>query len=166
VQFVDAAIRVPAPRKFKTVVTSSAGYPLDKSYYRTLKLIVTPMDILAPGGTLIIASECSEGIGSDEFRAAQRRLIELGPDKFLATLTAKSLADVDEWQTEMQLKPMRVGRISLYTSGLSDEERALTGVETVADLDETIARSIALADDPWVAVIPEGPYVVPYFRAG
>jgi lactate racemase len=60
---------------------------------------------------------------------------------------------------------MRVGRISLYTSGLSDEERALTGGETVVDLDETIARSIALAD-PCVAVIPEGPYVVPYFRAG
>jgi nickel-dependent lactate racemase len=166
VQFVDAAIRVPAPRKFKTVVTSSAGYPLDKTYYQTIKGMVTPMDILAPGGTLIIASECSEGFGSDEFRSAQRRLIELGPDKFLATLTAKSLADVDEWQPEMQLKPMRVGRISLYTSGLSDEERALTGVETVANLDETIARSIALAEDPCVAVIPEGPYVVPYFRAG
>ena len=125
VEFVDGAIRVPTPRRFKTVVTSSAGYPLDKTYYQTIKGMVTPMDILEPGGALIIASECSEGFGSKEFRAAQRRLIELGPDKFLATLTAKSLADVDEWQTEMQLKPMRVGRISLYTSGLSDEERAL-----------------------------------------
>ena len=120
VEFVDGAIRVPTQRKFKTVVTSSAGYPLDKTYYQTIKGMVTPMDILAPGGTLIIASECSEGFGSKEFRAAQRRLMELGPDKFLATLTAKSLADVDEWQTEMQLKPMRVGRISLYTSGLSE----------------------------------------------
>jgi nickel-dependent lactate racemase len=165
VQFVDAAIRVPTPRKFRTVVTSSAGYPLDKTYYQTIKGMVTPMDILEPGGSLIIASACSEGFGSEEFRAAQRRLIELGPDKFLATLTAKSLADVDEWQTEMQLKPMRVGRISLYTSGLSDEDRALTGVETIANLDETIARSIALAEDPCVAVIPEGPYVVPYFHA-
>jgi nickel-dependent lactate racemase len=165
VQFVDAAIRVPTPRKFRTVVTSSAGYPLDKTYYQTIKAMVTPMDILEPGGSLIIASACSEGFGSEEFRAAQRRLIELGPDKFLATLTAKSLADVDEWQTEMQLKPMRVGRISLYTSGLSDEDRALTGVETIANLDETIARSIALAEDPCVAVIPEGPYVVPYFHA-
>src|SRR5271170_4603827 len=137
VEFVNGAIRVPARRRFKTVVTSSAGYPLDKTYYQTIKGMVTPMDILAPGGTLIIASECSEGFGSNEFRAAQRRLIELGPDKFLATLTAKSLADVDEWQTEMQLKPMRVGRIALYTSGLSDEERALTGVEMIANLDET-----------------------------
>src|SRR5580698_8561744 len=165
VEFVNGAIRVPTSRKFKTVVTSSAGYPPDKTYYQTIKGMVTPMDILEPGGSLIIASACSEGFGSEEFRVAQRRLIELGPDKFLATLTAKSLADVDEWQTEMQLKPMRVGRISLYTSGLSDEERALTGVETVANLDETIARSIALAGDPCVAVIPEGPYVVPYHAA-
>src|SRR5665811_529248 len=126
----------------------------DRTYYQTIKGMVTPMDILAPGGTLIIASECSEGFGSSEFRAAQRRLIELGPDKFLATLTATTLADVDEWQTEMQLKPMRVGRIALYTSGLSEEERALTGVEAIGDLDEAIARSIAHAQDPCVAVIP------------
>src|SRR6202030_4383352 len=111
VQFVDAAIRVPTPRKFRTVVTSSAGYPLDKTYYQTIKGMVTPLEILEPGGTLIIASACSEGFGPEEFRAAQRRLIDLVPHKFLATLTAKSLADVDEWQTEMQLKSMRVGRI-------------------------------------------------------
>jgi lactate racemase len=166
VDFVTGAIRVPARRKFKTVVTSSAGYPLDKTYYQTIKGMVTPMDILEPGGSLIVASECSEGFGSKEFRAAQRRLIELGPDRFLATLTAKSLADVDEWQTEMQLKPMRVGRISLYTTGLAGEDRALTGVEMIADLDEAIARSVARAGDPSVAVIPEGPYVVPFYDAG
>jgi hypothetical protein len=44
-------------------------------------------------------------------------------------------------------------------------ERALTGVEAIADLDEAVARSIALAGDPYVAVIPEGPYVVPYYEA-
>ena len=61
---------------------------------------------------------------------------------------------------------MRVGRISLYTTGLSGEDRALTGVEMIADLDEAIARSIARAGDPSVAVIPEGPYVVPFYEAG
>jgi nickel-dependent lactate racemase len=166
VEFVNGAIHVPTQRRFKTVVTSAAGYPLDKTYYQTIKGMVTPMDIVEPGGTLIIASECSEGFGSKEFRAAQRRLVELGPDKFLATLTAKSMADVDEWQTEMQLKPMRLGRISLFTSGLSEVERALTGVEMIVDLDEAIAVSIARAEDPSVAVIPEGPYVVPYYDAG
>jgi nickel-dependent lactate racemase len=166
VDFVSGATRVPVPRKFKTVVTSSAGYPLDKTYYQTIKGMVTPLDILEPGGTLIIASECSEGFGSPEFRDAQTRLVELGPDRFLATLTAKTLAEIDEWQTEMQLKSLRLGRVELYTSGLDAAERAITGTALVGDLESAIAASIARSNDPAVAVIPEGPYVIPYHAAG
>ena len=33
----------------------------------------------------------------------------------------------------------------------------------IANVDEAVARSIARANDPSVVVIPEGPYVVPYF---
>jgi len=161
VDFVAASTTVPVSRRFATVVTSSAGYPLDKTYYQTVKGMVTPLDILAPGGTLIIASECSEGLGSAEFRASQARLVQLGPERFLATLTAKSLAEIDEWQTEMQLKPMRLGRVQLYTTGLDAEERRLTGVDLVDSVDAAVAASIAGHADPAVAVIPEGPYVVP-----
>jgi nickel-dependent lactate racemase len=163
VDFVSEATHVPMDRKFSTVVTSSAGYPLDKTYYQTIKGMVTPLDILKPGGTLIIASECSEGFGSAEFREAQARLVELGPERFLATLTAKSLAEVDEWQTEMQLKPMRLGRVELYTTGLSGDDRKLTGVDMIDDLAHAVERSIARSGDAHVAIIPEGPYVVPRY---
>ncbi len=64
----------------------------------------------------------------------------------------------------MQLKPMRVGRIQLYTTGLDAEERRVTGVELVHSLDQAIADSVARHGDPAVAVIPEGPYVVPVYR--
>jgi nickel-dependent lactate racemase len=161
VDFVAQATQIRLPRKFKTVVTSSAGYPLDKTYYQTVKCMVTPLGILAPGGTLIVASECSEGFGSREFREAQTKLVTLGPDRFLATLTAKTLADVDEWQTEMQLKPMRVGAIQLFTPGLNQEEKRITGVEIVESVEHAIEASIARHGDNAVAVIPEGPYVVP-----
>lgn len=165
VDFVSDATRIGMPRKYGTVVTSSAGYPLDKTYYQTIKGMVTPLDILKPGGTLIMVSECSEGFGSHEFREAQARLVALGPERFLATLTAKSLAEIDEWQTEMQLKPMRVGRIELYTTGLLGEDRALTGVTMIGDLTNAIAQSMQRSGDHQVAVIPEGPYVIPQFTA-
>ncbi|MEH7881596.1 nickel-dependent lactate racemase [Rhizobium laguerreae] len=165
VDFVSSATQIPLSRKFSTVVTSSAGYPLDKTYYQTIKGMVTPLDILKPGGTLIIASQCSEGFGSPEFREAQARLVELGPERFLATLTAKSLAEIDEWQTEMQLKPMRLGSVELYTTGLAGEDRRLTGVGMIDNLQHAIARSITASGDPDVAVIPEGPYVVPRYAA-
>ena len=161
VAFVTGATRVPVGRRFHTVVTSSAGYPLDKTYYQTIKGMVTPLDILAPGGTLIMLSECSEGFGSPEFRASQERLVELGMERFLATLTAKSLAEIDEWQTEMQLKPMRLGRVALYTTGLDPEERRITGVTLIDDVSAAIADSILRSGDPHVAFVPEGPYVVP-----
>jgi nickel-dependent lactate racemase len=98
VAFVAASTRLPVGRRFSTVLTSAAGHPLDKTYYQTVKGMVTPLDILEPGGTLIVASACSEGFGSPEFRAAQRRMQTLGPDAFLQSLLAKSLADVDEWR--------------------------------------------------------------------
>ncbi|MBY3307810.1 nickel-dependent lactate racemase [Rhizobium laguerreae] len=163
VDFVSGATQIALDRKFSTVVTSSAGYPLDKTYYQTIKGMVTPLDILEPGGTLIMVSECSEGFGSHEFREAQAKLVELGPEKFLTTLTAKSLAEIDEWQTEMQLKPMRAGTVELYTTGLSGDDRRLTGVAMIDDIAKAIGRSIERSGDPHVAIIPEGPYVVPIY---
>ena len=118
VEFIRRYAQVAVPRRFKTVVTSAAGYPLDTTYYQTVKGMVGPVDILEPGGNLVVVSECSEGIGSAEYREAQRRLIERGPEGFFADISRKSHADVDEWQTQMQLKPMRVGAVHLFSPGL------------------------------------------------
>jgi nickel-dependent lactate racemase len=164
VEFIRRYAQVPLPRRFKTVVTSAAGYPLDKTYYQTVKGMVGPLDILEPGGDLIVVSECSEGIGSEEYRDAQRRLVAQGAEAFLAGIRRKSHADIDEWQTQMQLKPMRAGRVYLFAGGLPRSERALTGVQLIDDLDAGIARSVQASGDPHIAVIPEGPYVVPVYR--
>ena len=88
-------------------------------------------------------------------------MAEIGPERFLATLKAKTFAEIDEWQTEMQLKPMRLGRIQLFTTGLDREERRITGVELIDLIEDAVRQSIEDHGDPAVAVIPEGPYVVP-----
>jgi len=161
VAFVERFAVVRVPRRFRTVVTSAAGYPLDKTYYQTVKGMVAPKDILAPGANLIVASECSEGMGSREYVAAQRRLVALGEDGFLAEIADKRFADVDEWQTQMQVKPMRRARVHLYTRGLGPDDRARTGVYLVDSIEEAVAASVRASGDAAVAVIPEGPYVVP-----
>lgn len=165
VRFSEAFATVPVTARFATVLTSAAGYPLDRTYYQTVKGMVAPLDILAPGGDLIVASECSEGMGSAHFVEAQRRLAALGPERFLAEIGGKRHATIDEWQTEMQLKAMRVGRVHLFTEGLAAEERALTGVRPAASPADAVAESVARHGDRRIAVIPEGPYVVPVHRA-
>ena len=164
--FTRRYAEVPVTRKFDTVVTSAAGYPLDKTYYQTVKGMVGPLDILNPDGHLIIAASCEEGIGSPEYIAAQQRLLELGGSGFLQAIRQKSHADIDEWQTQMQLKPMQLGHIHLYSDNLSPEQQRLTGVNPVASLDATLARCLAASRDRALAVIPEGPYVIPRYCPG
>ncbi len=163
VEFVSEHCQVAIPRKFQNVLTSSAGYPLDKTYYQTVKGMVGAMDILAPGGNLIIASEISEGMGSAEFIASQKRLLSMGRKAFLDALFQKNRAEIDEWQTQMQLKPMGVGNIYLFSDGLKLDDRALTGVNVIDSIEDTIAQCVKQNSDSSVAVIPEGPYVVPVY---
>jgi hypothetical protein len=59
---------------------------------------------------------------------------------------------------------LRVGRVGLYTGGLSDDEHGLTGVEIIDSVADAVATAVAAAGDKRVAVIPEGPYVVPRYR--
>ena len=164
VAFVRNYAEVSARRRFKTVVTSAAGYPLDKTYYQTVKGMVGPIDILAPGGRLIVASECSEGLGSPEFIEAQRRLIQHGPSEFLRRILLKSRAAIDEWQTQMQLKPMAIGTIQLYSTGLNPAQHILTGIARIDSVPSAVLESVAASGDSAVAVIPEGPYVVPFLQ--
>jgi nickel-dependent lactate racemase len=164
VAFTRRYAQVPIPRRYKTVLTSAAGYPLDKTYYQTVKGMVGPLDILEPGGNLVVVSECSEGVGSAEYVEAQRRLIALGAEGFLREIGRKSHADIDEWQTQMQLRPQQVGQIHLFSEGLKGPARGLTGVHMVDSVADTLAACVRSTGDASIAVVPEGPYVVPVYR--
>jgi nickel-dependent lactate racemase len=166
VEFMRRHSEVPVPRRFKTVVTTSAGYPLDKTYYQTIKGMVGVIDILEPGGTIIIASECSEGMGSPEFVAAQRALCRMGPERFMADIIARNHARIDEWQTQMLVKALRAGKVQLYTTGLKPSDLADIYVEPVASVEQGVRDSIKAHGDPRVAVVPEGPYVIPLLQPG
>jgi nickel-dependent lactate racemase len=164
VRFVERYAIVPVARRFRTVVTSAAGHPLDRTYYQTVKGMVGPLDILADGARLVVASSCSEGMGSREYVEAQRRFVAEGLEGFLAGIREKRFADVDEWQTQMQTKPMRRARVQLYAPGLSAADAALTGVEHVASVAGAVLAAVRESGDRAVAVVPEGPYVVPVYR--
>jgi nickel-dependent lactate racemase len=164
VRFAKPYFEIPVARKFKTVITSASGYPLDKTYYQTVKGMVGVADILEPDADIFIVSECSEGLGSREYGESQSKLIRLGMDAFLAETGRKAYADMDEWETVMQIKAMRTGTIHLFSQGLSREEKALTGVEVIESLPDAIQKCLAMKEDKSLAVIPEGPYAIPVYR--
>lgn len=165
VDFIRASAEIAVGARFHTVVTSAAGYPLDTTYYQTVKGMVGALGILEPGGDLIVASACEQGFGSSEFAAAQQRLVEIGPDRFLEDISAKRFAAIDEWQTEMLLKALRAGRVHLVSDGLTVPQRSITAVDMADSVAEAVIASVERSGDRRVAVVPEGPYVIPTAHA-
>ncbi|MBI4766004.1 MAG: nickel-dependent lactate racemase [Deltaproteobacteria bacterium] len=164
VAFARPCFEIPVSRKYKTVVTGASGYPLDKTYYQTVKGMVGVVDILEPGADIFIVSECSEGLGSREYAESQKRFIEKGAGIFWAESLSKPLADIDEWETVMQIKAMKQAKIHLFSEGLNREEKTLTGVEVIGNLSEAIQKCLARKEDKQLAVIPEGPFTLPVYR--
>ena len=53
----------------EVVIASCGGYPKDINFYQTYKTIYNAHFALKKGGTMLLISECREGIGSDDFFA-------------------------------------------------------------------------------------------------
>jgi len=163
VNFMEQYAKVSIDQRFGTVLTSAAGYPLDKTYYQTVKGMVGAMNILEQGGNMFIVSECSEGMGSSHYVQAQKELCRLGTVGFKDSLLSRSQAMIDEWQTEMQLKAMAVGNLHIFSGGLSKADSDLTGIRAIESLIEALAESVSSSGNNRIAVIPEGPYVIPVY---
>jgi hypothetical protein len=103
---------------YQTVITSSAGYPLDKTYYQTVKGMVGAMEILEPGGDIFIVSEISEGFGSPEYLEAQKRRFDgtLAMDGFLARYRAQDRPlPLTSGRLRSRSSPCAGARVRLFT---------------------------------------------------
>ena len=161
INFISNFAKVKCTEKYNTIVTSSAGSPLDSTFYQTVKGMVTPLEVLKDNGDIIIISQCSEGLGSEEFKNSQLKLIEIGPKKFIKDILNKNNANIDEWQTEMEIKSLNKGNIYLFSEGLSSSDKRLTGVNIINNIEDAINKSITRHNNSNIAIIPEGPYVIP-----
>jgi nickel-dependent lactate racemase len=160
VEYIRPYVEVFVPHKYQTVLTSSAGYPLDATYYQTIKGMVAASQILAPNGDLIIVSEMSEGLGSQEFVDSLKLLKKLGIDGYSQDIASRQFAAIDAWQTQKLIEPLKIGNVFLYTHGLQPKEYDLTCVHVTNDLRQII--SALVGQHKKLAVIPEGPYVFPF----
>lgn len=159
IEWIDQSAKVPvvpAP----IVITTSAGYPLDTTFYQCIKGMVCALPALERGGTLIIAASLTEGIGGPEFAAMCRSLVSV--DDFLERLFS-SPTQIDQWQLqEMMLALQHAGQILIVSDGLSSDVLGSFLVSPVGSVEEALATARERHGlDARAIVIPEGPYVTP-----
>ena len=163
VNFAHKFTAVQVERKYENILTSAGGYPLDQTYYQTVKGMVTPLEIAQPEANLIVASQCAEGLGSASYVQAQRDMLEVGLSEFTRRLKNQRLANIDEWETEMQMKAQAKVNVQLYSPDFPIETRELTGVDLIESIEDALDRNLSTSRDKRLAVIPEGPYVIPKY---
>jgi lactate racemase len=162
VKFAMRFDMVPARELADIVITSSAGYPLDKTYYQTVKGMVGALNVAKKGGTVIIASECGEGLGNDTFVECLLKYQEIGDiGKYVEYIGRPENFTPDQWQVEKLLEAKKKVDIVLV-SGLSNADKKKTQVNTAPTLDAALRECLARrGGGARIAVIPEGPYVIP-----
>ena len=141
------------------VVTSSAGLPLDLTFYQAVKGLTAALSIIREGGTVLIVARCDEGIGGPEF--TDLLLNTTSVETFAQRLEDPDFFVIDQWQLQELCKVMRKANVMMFSEGIQDEDRERVLVEMVPSVEGAIARVLnERGADARIAVIPKGPYVL------
>jgi nickel-dependent lactate racemase len=161
VRFVEQVVKAPVPEPVDVVVTSAAGYPLDTTWYQAVKGLTGALPIVKQGGTIVLAASLTEGLGSPEFQQVMAENPDL--QRFKRRILGTDYFVLDQWQLEEQCKVLERCRVKVVTHGLSPEVLRQCHVEPADTVEQAVADSLAEhGPAARVAVIPKGPYVLPF----
>jgi nickel-dependent lactate racemase len=159
---------VPGP--LDLVVTCGGGYPLDQTFYQTVKGMCTALPALEPDTTLLQISHCGEGIGSPAYTEL---MLAWGRDwrGFLRHIEAnRHETGLDQWELQVQCRVLeRIGSELLWfvSDGIQAELQGHLGLTPILGeggairrAQRAIDRFLAARPVARVAVIPEGPYTM------
>jgi nickel-dependent lactate racemase len=159
VEFVRSVVIDTVSEPVDVVVTSAAGYPLDTTFYQSIKGMTGALPIVKQGGTIIIAASLTEGIGSPEFEQLFRENATL--EGFVERILGRDYFVMDQWQLEELAKVRRKARVKMVSGGLPAAAFHRMFVESATSVESALADSLAeYGNEATVAVIPKGPYVL------
>ncbi|MDW8368024.1 MAG: nickel-dependent lactate racemase, partial [Abditibacteriales bacterium] len=162
VEAVNKMVKVDIGAPADIVVTTSAGYPLDTTFYQAIKGLVGALPAVKQGGTLIMAASLSEGLGSAEF--AQLCLQMGSVEAFTQKLLDPDFFVFDQWQAEELVKVLRHCEVMIYSDGVDHDTLRQCLVTPIDSVEDGIRYALDKhGRDARIIVIPEGPYVLPSY---
>jgi len=155
---------------FDLVVTNGGGYPLDQTFYQTVKGMCTALPALGPESTLLQVSDCAEKLGSGSYTDLMMTW-DGNWRGFLKHIEARrDVTELDQWELQMQARVLeRIGVEKLWfvTDGIdADTQRRMNLTPILGDGDARARTQRAIDDyvaahpNARLAVIPEGPYTM------
>ncbi len=141
-------------------ITSNAGYPLDLTFYQAIKAATAAAQITRRGGTIIICQENAESIGSEEYTELMLSVDD--PHEYVEHALSSGENHIDQWALHQLEKVLRGRKIYNYSTGIPPAQQRQLFVEPVSSVEAGLEQALTEhGPDATVAVIPEGPYVMP-----
>jgi nickel-dependent lactate racemase len=156
VKFVESSCLERLDEPAEAVMTSSAGYPLDLTFYQCVKGITAAQHLVKPGGRILIVAECAEGVGSPEFARRLKGLSDF--DGFLEEIQTAPV-EVDQWQLEKLALVGRKYELFFYTPGVRREDLGFLADRWFGSIEDAVRAMLeGLPAGARVAMVPDGPY--------
>ena len=158
---VGTAARREVDAPYDLVVSTNGGHPLDRNLYQAVKGMAAADRVRQPGGTVVMAAACGDGVPDDG--AFARLLAESRTPTDLVASTAGP--ELDRWQAQVLGRVLARGVVRLHSDGLGAAAIRTAQLVPAPDLDEAVGDTLAaLGQSARVAVLPEGPLTVATVR--
>jgi nickel-dependent lactate racemase len=147
---------------FDVVLTTNSGYPLDQNLYQAVKGLSAAAQVVKPGGTIVCAAECRDGLPSHG-SYGQLLASRPTPQALLTMITAPGYAAPDQWQVQIQAQIQLKARVMVKNSFLTPEAIRAAHFEPIDDVSAAIADLMqAAGPNASLCVLPQGPQTIPY----
>jgi lactate racemase len=157
VEFLEKTCLEEVDEPADAVITSAAGFPLDQTFYQSVKGITAAAHIAKPGAPILMVAECAEGMGSAEFQSMVRNLDRDFAD-YLEQIRDLPVG-IDRWQVEKLALAGVQNELFYYAPGVTREQLGRLAGRWFDDLDAAIAVVLnGVPAGARVALVPEGPY--------
>lgn len=160
-EFCRGSAMVPVPHTYDVVITSNSGYPLDLNLYQAVKGMSAAARIVRPGGAIIIAAECWDGIPEHGDYARLLRSVD-SPRALLEMVQQPGFACMDQWEVQVQAMVQLRAEVHVYADGLSDQQLREALMIPCRSVEESLERLLKrFGPGASVCAMPEGPQTIP-----
>lgn len=157
----DTAMRrVPLP--FDVVLTTNSGYPLDQNLYQAVKGMSAAAKIVKPGGIIICAAECRDGLPAHGSYGAVLASAPT-PAALLAMIDSPGYAVPDQWQVQIQAQIQTRADVWVKSAGVPSETLRAAHFTPIEDVSLAVRDALRRAGHAaTLCVLPQGPQTIPY----
>lgn len=160
--FVKETAMAALERPFDIVITTNSGYPLDLNLYQAVKGMSAAAQVVRPGGAIIVAADCWDGIPDHGLYGQLLREAD-SPQALLETISAPGYCEQDQWQAQVQGLVQTKAEVYMRSDNLTDAQIESALLLPCHRIEATVEALLAkFGPQARICVLPEGPQTIPF----